>query len=177
MELFDDLEVAHDRMARVCGRLSSLSNVLSPAQLIMVLKATIRPMLQVNAVQKYLDTPMVAERKVHLPDNRGEWIKITMILDPGSENLKKEKANSGIWLHAVTHSYRILRMFTNGTTQKDMQERHKVRPKQLSLCIMGKSYLSGIDNKSLVKKRKAEGDDGHTSKKSRGQQPGGAPTP
>ena len=30
VELFDDLEVAHDRMARVCGRMSSLAKVLGP---------------------------------------------------------------------------------------------------------------------------------------------------
>ena len=39
VKIFDDLEVAHDRM--VCGRMLSLSKVLDPWQLMIVMKATI----------------------------------------------------------------------------------------------------------------------------------------
>ena len=51
-ELFDDLEVAHNHMARACTMLSSLSRSLSSTQLILVLKASIRPVVQLNMAQR-----------------------------------------------------------------------------------------------------------------------------
>ena len=72
VKLFDDLEVAHYRMARVCGRLSSLLEVLNTPQLMIVLKATVRPMVQLNAVKNFLNTTMMTKRRVDLPDDQGE---------------------------------------------------------------------------------------------------------
>lgn len=102
VELFNDLEVAHNHMARICGRLSSLSKVLNPAQLMLVLKATVRPMVQLNAVQNFIDTSVMTSRKMDLPDDRRDWVKPTMIPDPDTEHLKKQTTNSAMWLLAAT---------------------------------------------------------------------------
>ena len=56
VELFDDLKVAHDRMSRVCTRMSTLAKVLNPSQLMLVMKATIRLMIQLNTMAAFLDT-------------------------------------------------------------------------------------------------------------------------
>ena len=56
VELFDDLEVTHDRMARVCGWMSTLAKVLNPSQLILVMKAKIRPMIQLKTTSAFLNT-------------------------------------------------------------------------------------------------------------------------
>ena len=88
-ELFDDLEVAYDNMARACSMLSSLSRSLSSTQLMLVLKASIKAMIQLNAVQSFLNSPVITKRKTELPDDRTTQVKLTMILDPNSEHIKK----------------------------------------------------------------------------------------
>ena len=53
IELFNDLQEAHDQMARVCGKLSMLAKGLTPSQLMLVMKSTIRPMIQLNIPLKH----------------------------------------------------------------------------------------------------------------------------
>ena len=114
-ELFDDLEVAHDHMARSCSMLSLLSRYLSSAQLMLVLKASVRPMVQLNAVQSFLNSPVTSKRKTELPDNRSAQVKLTMIPDPNSEHIKKEKANSVMCLLVATFAYKILKNSCTGS--------------------------------------------------------------
>ena len=57
VELFDDLKVAHDRMSMVCARMSTLAKVLNPSQFMLVMKATIRLMKQLNTMAVFLDRP------------------------------------------------------------------------------------------------------------------------
>ena len=66
-ELFNDLEVAHKKMACVCERMSTLTKTLTPIQLMVVLKATIRPMIQLDMMARFLDTQMESKEKVDLP--------------------------------------------------------------------------------------------------------------
>ena len=78
-------------MAQVCGRLSSLSKMLTPAQLMIIMKATIRPMIQVNTVTKFLDAPTTSKEKMELPNDIGERVSAMMILGPEAKDLKKRK--------------------------------------------------------------------------------------
>ena len=55
-ELFSNLEVAHDHMATACGLLSRLSRTLKPDQLFTIIKASIRPLIQLKALAT-LETP------------------------------------------------------------------------------------------------------------------------
>ena len=66
---------------------------------------------------------------------------------PSSETLKKEKINSPFRLVAATLAFKILNKFTSGTTQKKIQERYDVKPKQLALYLTGRRYLGGSDRK------------------------------
>ena len=49
-ELFETLETAHDQLAMACSLLGRLSRTLNPKQLIIIIKASIRPLIQLNAV-------------------------------------------------------------------------------------------------------------------------------
>ena len=169
-ELFDDLEVTHDNMARACSMLSSLSRSLSSTQPMLVLKASIRPMVQLNVVQSFLNCPVTSMRITELPDNRSIQVKLTMIPDPSSEHSKTEKANSVMWLLAATFAYKVLKKFMDGVTQWELQEKYLVRPKQLATYITGRRYLGGSDWKSLIKKHRASGaNDRPLPKKASGQ--------
>lgn len=93
-ELFNDLEVAHERMAHMCGRLSSLLKTLTPPQMMIVLQATIRPMIQLNTMAQFLDVPAEWKAKIDLPEDISERVKLTAILDPEAMELKQKHANS-----------------------------------------------------------------------------------
>ena len=93
VELFDDLEVVHDRMARVCGRMSMLAKVLNPSQLMLVMKATLRLMVQLNTTAAFLDTPASSCHRKEVPQNRGERVQLTMVPDPNAAELRMDHIN------------------------------------------------------------------------------------
>ena len=74
IELFDDLQEAHNRMARVCGKLSMLVKGLTPSQLMLVMKLTIRPMIQLNTTAAFLDTQISQTHKKDVLQDRGKWV-------------------------------------------------------------------------------------------------------
>ena len=56
-ELFDTLEMAHEQLATACSLLGRLSHTLKPGQLMLVIKASIRPLIQLNAAAGLNITP------------------------------------------------------------------------------------------------------------------------
>ena len=119
MELFNDLEVARNHMARVCRHLSSLLKILTPGQLMIVLKACNHPMIQLNAIKGFLDKEMVSKCKLELPDYRGNRVCLTMLPDPKADKLKLEYENNPMCLLAATVAYKLTKMFMDGGTQKE----------------------------------------------------------
>ena len=54
-EVFEDLEVAHEHTSRACSGLTHLAMILSVPQLMATLKATAHPLIQINALEGFLD--------------------------------------------------------------------------------------------------------------------------
>ena len=54
-ELSEDLEVAHEHTARACSVLAHLALSLTPPQMMATLKAVTRPLIQINALEGFLD--------------------------------------------------------------------------------------------------------------------------
>ena len=160
-ELFEDLEVAHEHMARAFSVLAHLSLSLTAAQIMATLKVVTRPLIQVNALEGLLDK-VKTPSKTELPDDMGARVKLTMTPNPMVECLQKEKDNSPTRLPAATLTYKILCKFGNGTTQREMQTRYIVRAKQLAACLTGHKYLGGTDRKAS-RKLKASGEETPTS--------------
>ena len=157
-ELFDALEMVHDQLATACSLLGRLSYTLKPGQLMLVIKASIRPLIQMNAAAG-LEIATTTRRTPELPGDQAEQIKLMIVPDPEVSQLKKEKINSPTRLLVATYAFKTLNRFGNGTTQWRMQERYQVRTKQLVACITGRKYLGGTDKKSIAKKRKAQVDE------------------
>ena len=101
-----------------------------------------------------------------LLESEDDKVLATMTPAPSSEILKKEKINSPFRLVAATLAFKILNKFTSGTTQKKIQDRYDVKPKQLALYLTGRRYLGGSD-----RKRRLSGQDegASTSKKTKMQ--------
>ena len=56
-ELFEELETAHESLARACSTLGRLSRGLSGRQLLLTLQASVWPLVQLNIVEKFLERP------------------------------------------------------------------------------------------------------------------------
>ena len=159
-ELFSNLEVAHDHAATVCGLLSRLSRKLKPEQLLTIVKASIRPLVQLNTPIA-LETLCKTKEPQELLDEQTERVKILLPPDPQATLLQREKPNSATRLLAATYAYKILNKFGPGTTQRGLQEIYQVKAKQLATCITGRKYLGGADHK----RRSSGSDEGAPSSK------------
>ena len=156
-EVFKNLDVAHEHLAKSCSLMGVLSQTLSSRQLLLLMKASIRPLVQIITLAGLLDDPKRSGKKRDLPENTADRVKVTMVPMPAAETIKKERVNSPTRLLATTLAFRIIRKFTDGTTQHSMQDTYSVKPKQLALYILGQKYLGGTDR--LAKKWKVTGDE------------------
>ena len=160
-ELFDELEVAHESLARASGTLGRLSRSLNGKQLLLVLKASVCPLVQINTLDKFWKDPVSSQQKAELPHDISQRVRLTMIPDPTVDIMKRENFNSPTRLLAATLAFKLLRKFGDGATKRNMQEMFHVHPKQLALCITGCKYLGGTDR--LSRKRRASGEEPSTS--------------
>ena len=141
-ELFDSLETAHLELASACSALSRLSGTLKPRQLMTILEASTRPLIQIKTTSAF-KLPDVPDKVNELPDNPEERVELLMMPNPTANTLKDERVNSPTRLLAATWAYRISNIFGKGTTQRKILELYSVQAKQLVACIMGKKYLGG----------------------------------
>ena len=160
-ELFDELKTAHESLTRASSTLGRLSRSLNSRQLLLTLQASVRPLIQLNTLDKFWKEPIMKTQKTELPDNIHQRVALTMIPDASSDIMKKENHNSPTRLLAATLAFKLLRRFGQGTTQRNMQELFNIRPKQLALCITGCKYLGGTNRRA--KKQRASGEELSTS--------------
>ena len=151
-EIFESLEIAHDQIATACGLLGRLSRTMRPDQLMTVIKASIRPLIQLNALAPIETAP---KKPPELPDDQADRVKMMLAPDPMAPLLKKEKTNSATRLLAAMYSFKILNKFGGGTTQRQILEEYQVKPKQLALCLTGKKYMGGSDRKAIARNCRA----------------------
>ena len=85
-ELFDELEVSHNSLAKASSTLGRLSRSLSSKQLLTVLKASICPLIQINALENFWKDPAVTQWKMELPEDTHWRVKLTMIPDPMTDH-------------------------------------------------------------------------------------------
>ena len=144
-ELFDALEVAHSHLAMAYSSLSRLSSTMRPADLRMILDASIRPLIEIKmtVAWKLRETPEEKE----LPDDQEECVELLLLPTPMARTLRDEKVNSPMRLLVAAWAYRVSNIFGKGLTQRKTQESYSVRAKQLAACITGRKYLGGAERK------------------------------
>ena len=89
-ELFSNLEVAHDHMATACGLLSRLSRTLDPPQLLTIIQASIRPLIQLKELTP-LETTTTQKKSMELPDEQEERVKTLLTPDPQPPSYARKK--------------------------------------------------------------------------------------
>ena len=90
-EIFNNLEIAHEYLGRSCRLMGGLSRSLSSKQLLLLLKASMRPLIQINAITGFLDKPKAGAMEEGLLKSKDDKVLSTMTPVPSSEILKKEK--------------------------------------------------------------------------------------
>ena len=133
-EVFDSLEIVHSELASACSALSSLSRSLKPKQLMMVLKASTRPLIQIKPASVLLE-PDTTGSNHDLPDDPEERVEKLMVPDPELRLLQEERINSPTRLLVATWSFRVLNIYSRGTTQKE-----NTRPVQCESKTAGSLY-------------------------------------
>ena len=159
-ELFDSLETAHSELALACSALSHLSGTLKSRQLMTILEASTRPLIQIKTTSAF-KLPGVPDKVSELPDDPEERVELLMMPNPTANTLKDERVNSPPRLLAATWAYRISNIYRKGTMQRKIQELYSVWAKQLAACITGRKYLGGVDRK----RRLSGTDEGPSSSK------------
>ena len=106
-ELFNTLEMAHDQLATACGLLGRLSRTLKPGQLMLVIKAISRLLIQLNAAAG-LNIAPTTSRTPELPNDQAEQIKLMIVPDPEASRLKKETINSPTRLLVATYAFKTI---------------------------------------------------------------------
>ena len=120
-ELFDSLETPHDQLATASGLIGRLARTIKPNQLMLVLKASIRPLIQLRTAAR-ADIEAATGRPTELPEKQAERIEMLILPDPNTPQLRKEKINSPTRLLAATYTFKIVNTFGERTTQRGLQE-------------------------------------------------------
>ena len=115
-ELFDSLEMAHSELASACSVLSCLSGALKPRQLMTMLEASTRPLIQIKTTSAF-NPPNVPSKTSELPDDPEERVELLMMPNPTAGSIKDEKINSPTRLLATMWAFRVSNIFSKGTTQ------------------------------------------------------------
>ena len=162
-EVFKLMEVAYDHEARACSCLTRLSRTLNAQQLHVVLQSTIKPLITLKTLPKYLEQMAAHEKpEGHTEDRKGQvmWM---ITPDASFHIIRKEEANSPTCLLAAAFAFKIINKFGGGTTQRKMQEIYNIKAKQLATCITGHKYLGGTEKKDQKRKLSGEGEQPSTS--------------
>ena len=146
-ELFKTLEMAYDHIRRACGLIGALSKKLNSSQLMTVLKASVRLVIEVNALPDFTQQVTQMVKPTDIPEDKTERIRSTMTPNAGSQYLRKEKPNSPSRLLAATLAFKIRNKFGSRVTQRRLQETYEVWAKQLAICITGHKYMGSTDQK------------------------------
>ena len=132
-ELFETLETVYDNIGRACGLIGVLLRSLNSSQLFTVLKASVRPVVHINTLPKFIEQASQEVTPTGIPEDQGERIRITMVPSVESQFIKKEKPNSPLRLLAATLSFKILIFFWN---------RHNTEENPRNLQSQGKTASS-----------------------------------
>ena len=155
--------MAYDHEARACSCLARLSRTLNAQQLHIVLQSTIKPLITLKTLPKYVEQVAAHEKpEGHTEDRKSEVIQM-ITPDASFHIIRKEEANSPTRLLAAVFAFKIINKFGGGTTQRKMQEIYNVKAKQLATCITGRKYLGGTKKKGRKRKLSGESEQPSTS--------------
>ena len=140
MSCFDHLLEVHAHMSLFAANISSLAKIANPETFDMVMKAAVRPMIQVNVQECYLSLVQDPPPKTTAEECLS-WLEKVIL--PWPTSLAQEPRYGPTRLLAAVVWLHLKHKFFNGGTAKEACTMFEVRAKQLSKLLSGKVYLGG----------------------------------
>ena len=153
ISLFDHTGNAQCEASLATANISALAKITDANTLDIVLKAAIRPLIQINVLEKFLNLTTDPKPKSST-DQRRHKILVNLLPNSDSPAIQKEPQNNPTWLLTAVLYIKLKRNFLNEVTQKETEEKFMVCSKQLSKLLSSKWYLGGKDRKPVGGKRR-----------------------
>ena len=151
--IFTHIANAQSEASLAAANIAALARMADADTLDTVLRAAVRPLVQINWPEKYLSP--TADPKPTSPNEERKQNIITNLL-PNSKaiQIRNEPRNNPTRLLAVVTYFKLKRLFLYEGTMRETEERFHIQSKQLSKLLSGKCYLGGKDKKSVAKRRR-----------------------
>ena len=127
VSMFDNLSITYEHLGRAAANMSSLCKVMEPDQLLLIMKCSVRPLVQLSAPPGLFDAP-IKKRKKELPDDKADRVKDTMIQREDAKELQQVPHYSPTRLLAATMAYIINKTFGRSIMMSELQQGFIVRP-------------------------------------------------
>ena len=137
---FNHLSEAHTHMSSSVANMSSLAKITNPETFDMVMKAAVRPMIQINIQECYLSPVQDPPPKMTTEERLSQLEKVLL---PQVVSLAWEPWYGPTQLLAAAIWLCLKCKFFNGGMVKEACTTFEVWAKQLSKLLLGKVYLSG----------------------------------
>ena len=141
----DHTSKAHAHMSSMCTNLSSLAKIMDWQTFQMVLKATVRPLMQVNMPECFLNP--IEDTKLQMSvEKQMEKVQNMILPRHNMVAMEQQPKNGSTRILVAVVWLKLNCKFFNAGTAKQACELFKVQVKQLSRVLTGRKYL-GRDKK------------------------------
>ena len=149
-EIFEHAARAHEHLAEVCANVSALAKVTDKATLLSVINGAVRPLVQLNIPEGFLNQVEDKWAKMTEEEKREKVRKMVLPI-PNAPCLAHKPRNGPTHILTAAVWLKMSRKYFNEGMAKEACERFDVRAKQLLRVLMGRKYLGGTQ----ARKRKA----------------------
>ena len=150
IDIFDHMAQAHEHLSSVCANVSAFTKVTDKATLMSVINGAVRPLIQLNIPEGFLN-PIEEKKAKMTEEEKREKIHKTVLPIPNAPCLAHEPRNGLTRILTAAIWLKLSKKYFNEGTVKEVCERFEVCAKQLSRVLTGKKYLGGTQ----ARKRKA----------------------
>ena len=141
-DIFSHAAQAHEHLSEVCANISALTKVTDKATLLAVINGAIRPLIQVNVPEGFLN-PVEEKKAKTMEEEKREKIWKMVLPVPNTTCLKHEPQNGLTHILTAAIWLKMSKKYFNEGTAKEACERFNIHAKQLSRVLTGKKYLGG----------------------------------
>ena len=154
IKMMEHLSEAHYQAAQMAQSLADLSKTCSSAQIMTIMKFTVRLLIQLEGMLGHMGMESASQRKKKdLLDGIESRVNLTLLPNPEADSLKRESATSPTLLLVGIIYYQVKKNLGGGCTQLVLTSKFGLKPKIVSLCITGKKYRGGKDTIKATKRK------------------------
>ena len=150
IDIFEHMAWAHKHLSEVCANVSALAKVTDKATLMSIINGAIRPLMQLNIPEGFLN--LIEDKKAKMTEEeKRKKVQKTVLPAPNAPCLAHKPQNSPTPILTAAVWLKMSKKYFNEGTAKEACEHFDVRAKQLWRVLTGRKYLGGTQ----AHKRKA----------------------